>query len=53
MNLPLPAAIGPSSPGALPPDDALREELHNEVHARPSARIRPASFAPFSPLPAM
>ncbi|MGS0758393.1 DUF3422 family protein, partial [Roseateles sp. GG27B] len=25
---------------ALPPDDALREELHNEVHARPSARIR-------------
>lgn len=24
----------------LPPDDALREELHNEVHARPSARIR-------------
>eukprot|EP01136_Pigoraptor_vietnamica_P022396 Opistho-1_new@73496 len=27
-------------PGVLPPDDALREELHNEVHARPSARIR-------------
>ncbi|MCW5655442.1 DUF3422 domain-containing protein [Hydrogenophaga sp.] len=24
----------------LPPDDVLREELHNEVHARPSARIR-------------
>ncbi|WP_310383485.1 DUF3422 domain-containing protein [Roseateles sp.] len=24
----------------LPPDDALRYELHNEVHARPSARIR-------------
>jgi len=24
----------------LPPDDALREQLHNEVHARPSARIR-------------
>jgi uncharacterized membrane-anchored protein len=24
----------------LPPDDALRETLHNEVHARPSARIR-------------
>jgi uncharacterized membrane-anchored protein len=24
----------------LPPDDALRQELHNEVHARPSARIR-------------
>ncbi|TBO33988.1 DUF3422 family protein [Aquabacterium lacunae] len=25
---------------ALPPDDDLREVLHNEVHARPSARIR-------------
>ena len=25
---------------ALPPDDGLREELHNEVHARPTARIR-------------
>lgn len=25
---------------ALPPDDALREALHNEVHARPPARIR-------------
>lgn len=24
----------------LPPDDPLREDLHNEVHARPSARIR-------------
>ncbi len=24
----------------LPLDDGLREELHNEVHARPSARIR-------------
>lgn len=24
----------------LPPDDLLREDLHNEVHARPSARIR-------------
>jgi len=24
----------------LPPDDALREPLHNEVHARPPARIR-------------
>jgi uncharacterized membrane-anchored protein len=28
----------PSRP--LPPDDALRIELHNEVHARPPARIR-------------
>jgi uncharacterized membrane-anchored protein len=25
---------------ALPPDDAQREVLHNEVHARPPARIR-------------
>lgn len=25
---------------ALPPDDVQREALHNEVHARPSARIR-------------
>ncbi len=25
---------------ALPPDDALRGLLHNEVHARPTARIR-------------
>lgn len=24
----------------LPPDDALRAALHNEVHARPSARVR-------------
>jgi uncharacterized membrane-anchored protein len=24
----------------LPPDDALRTSVHNEVHARPSARIR-------------
>lgn len=29
------------TPGAvLPPDDALRLELHNEVHARPPASIR-------------
>jgi uncharacterized membrane-anchored protein len=32
------AAIDP--PSVLPADDALRAELHNEVHARPSARIR-------------
>ena len=30
----------PARPAALPPDDALRETLHNEVHARPPARIR-------------
>lgn len=29
-----------SQPTSLPPDDALRGLLHNEVHARPSARIR-------------
>lgn len=34
-NLPLPAAHP-----ALPPDDPWRELLHNEVHARPPARIR-------------
>jgi len=28
------------TPGFLPPDDAQRAALHNEVHARPSARIR-------------
>ncbi len=27
-------------PAALPPDDELRMQLHNEVHARPSARVR-------------
>ncbi|MDD2880702.1 MAG: DUF3422 domain-containing protein [Rhodoferax sp.] len=30
----------PGSPSMLPPDDPQRAELHNEVHARPSARIR-------------
>lgn len=40
MTLPLPADSELSLHGALPPDDALRDELHNEVHARPSARIR-------------
>ncbi|MDT9000146.1 DUF3422 domain-containing protein [Paucibacter sp. APW11] len=29
---------------ALPPDDAERSLLHNEVHARPSARIRLPAF---------
>ena len=24
----------------LPPDDALRTVLHNEIHARPPARVR-------------
>lgn len=35
----LPPAAAPQR-SALPPDDALREALHNEVHARPPARIR-------------
>ena len=34
----------PADPAAplifLPPDDALRAELHNEVHARPTASVR-------------
>ena len=29
-----------AAPGWLPPDDTERAELHNEVHARPAARIR-------------
>ncbi len=36
MNAPSPAP----RPTALPPDDAQRLLLHNEVHARPPARIR-------------
>ena len=37
---PVPPPQAPSiSRMALPPDDTLRAELHNEVHARPSARI--------------
>jgi uncharacterized membrane-anchored protein len=30
----------PPTARALPADDSQREQLHNEVHARPSARIR-------------
>jgi uncharacterized membrane-anchored protein len=30
----------PAAVSVLPPDDPLRAALHNEVHARPSARIR-------------
>jgi uncharacterized membrane-anchored protein len=30
----------PFAPSYLPADDALRQTLHNEVHARPQARIR-------------
>ena len=40
MNSPeLAPGLAPED-GLLPPDDALRTELHNEVHARPSARVR-------------
>jgi len=34
------AAAAPHPDGWLPPDDALRVTLHDEVHARPPARIR-------------
>ena len=33
-------ALTPAPASLLPPDDALRTVLHNEVHARPSARVR-------------
>jgi uncharacterized membrane-anchored protein len=33
-------AVNSSAPTALPADDPQRVALHNEVHARPSARIR-------------
>ena len=29
-----------SAGALLPPDDAQRASLHNEVHARPTARVR-------------
>ncbi|OYX54348.1 MAG: hypothetical protein B7Y96_09260, partial [Comamonadaceae bacterium 32-67-11] len=31
--------MGPIQQPLLPPDDALRRQLHDEVHARPPARI--------------
>ncbi len=43
MNLsatPAPAAPDLDPASLLPPDDPLRATLHNEVHARPSARVR-------------
>jgi uncharacterized membrane-anchored protein len=41
MSHPDPGVADPRDlDAALPPDDALRVQLHNEVHARPSARIR-------------
>jgi uncharacterized membrane-anchored protein len=44
---PLTLATEPVTHAALPPDDALREVLHNEVHARPSARIRMPALVVF------
>ncbi|MCH7342566.1 DUF3422 domain-containing protein [Pelomonas sp. CA6] len=38
-DLPPPPATAPAA-RLLPPDDAQRALLHNEIHARPSARIR-------------
>ncbi|MDQ3060998.1 MAG: DUF3422 domain-containing protein [Pseudomonadota bacterium] len=38
MTLNPPAALAPAA--FLPPDDPLRAVLHNEVHARPPARVR-------------
>ena len=35
-----PTPCPPLSLGLLPPDDSLRTTLHNEVHARPAARVR-------------
>jgi uncharacterized membrane-anchored protein len=35
-----PPVPAPGRPSLLPPDDALRVTLHDEVHARPSARVR-------------
>jgi uncharacterized membrane-anchored protein len=39
----------PDAPGAsvLPPDDPLRTALHNEVHARPAARVRLPALVTF------
>ncbi len=36
----MPQAFSTRPSAYLPPDDALRTTLHNEVHARPQARIR-------------
>jgi uncharacterized membrane-anchored protein len=40
LNEPGSAGAAATSRAALPADDAQRAELHNEVHARPTARIR-------------
>jgi len=35
------------TPGCLPEDDPLRKALHNEVHARPTARVRMPALITF------
>jgi uncharacterized membrane-anchored protein len=40
MNSSLPPSAVSSTASMLPPDDMHRRALHNEVHARPTARIR-------------
>ncbi|HEX5697227.1 MAG TPA: DUF3422 family protein, partial [Rhodoferax sp.] len=40
MQIATPTDPAPPVLHCLPPDDPQREALHNEVHARPSARIR-------------
>jgi uncharacterized membrane-anchored protein len=40
MQIPTPIDPAPAVLHCLPPDDPQRTALHNEVHARPSARIR-------------
>ena len=41
MTSSLPTPSSPASPASfLPPDDPQRTVLHNEVHARPPARVR-------------
>jgi uncharacterized membrane-anchored protein len=40
MNSSLPLSAVSSTASMLPPDDVHRSVLHNEIHARPTARIR-------------
>jgi len=40
MHQVTPSELFPATTRLLPPDDPQRAALHNEVHARPSARIR-------------
>jgi len=40
FSIPAPAELPECRIGLLPPDDALRVSLHNEIHARPQAHVR-------------